>query len=154
MENEKIREIIIKCIGNNDSYWIQPIEEIVNEIIELPDGAENSVANLLSNVKDYTSKQLFDIQKCVVKVCNELNIELDYSRNQGKTLGLPYNIPFIKRKIDTSNICPICGSRLMREMPTGRYFICNKCNKKYINDNGNVGDEATDITDNNPNIIK
>ncbi len=28
-------------------------------------------------------------------------------------------------------------------MPDGRKLHCNKCNKYYLNDNGNVGDETS-----------
>ena len=38
--------------------------------------------------------------------------------------------------------CPNCGERLVRLMPDGLYLSCNKCNKYYIYDNGNVGIET------------
>ena len=63
---------------------------------------------------------------------------VDFSKENAKVDGLLYNLPFVIRKI---LYCPNCGERLMRLMPDGLYLSCNKCNKCYNYDNGNVGTE-------------
>ena len=39
--------------------------------------------------------------------------------------------------------CPNCNERLLKSMPGGDVFFCNKCGKCFENDNGNVGKETT-----------
>ena len=39
--------------------------------------------------------------------------------------------------------CPRCNERLMFLMPDGSHLYCNKCEKYYLNNNGDVGDETT-----------
>lgn len=41
-------------------------------------------------------------------------------------------------------LCPNCGTRLMYLMPSGRTLCCNKCDKCFVNDNGEVGKECDD----------
>lgn len=140
MKDEELKKLVEEVIGNNDPFWNIPVYEIVKKIIDLPDGTETSITKLLNN-SQFTSKQLFDINHIVIKVCKKININLDFSKNDGKIGGLPYNLPFVIsiRKI---LYCPNCGERLTRLMPDGLYLSCNKCNKCYNYDNGNVGTET------------
>lgn len=137
MKDEELKKIVEEVIGNNDPFWNIPVYEIVKKIIELPDGTETSITKLLNN-SQFTSKQLFDIYNCVNRVCKRIDIVLDFSKENAKVDGLLYNLPFVIRKILH---CPNCGERLMRLMPDGLYLSCNKCNKCYNYDNGNVGTE-------------
>lgn len=95
MNDEELKKIIEETIGNNDPFWNEPVYNIVKKIIDLPEGTEATITNLLNN-SNYTSKQLFDIHSCVNKVCEKLNIKLDFSSNHNKVGGLPYNLPFKK----------------------------------------------------------
>ena len=94
MKDEELKKIIEQVIGNNDPYWNIPVYEIIKKIIDLPEGTETSITKLLNNPQ-FTSKQLFDINNIVIKVCEKININLDFSKNDGKVRGLPYNLPFI-----------------------------------------------------------
>lgn len=93
--DKELKKIVEDTIGNNDPFWNEPVYNIVKKIIELPEGTEATITNLLNN-SNYTSKQLFDIHSCVNKVCEKLNIKLDFSSNHNKVWGLPYNLPFKK----------------------------------------------------------
>lgn len=96
--NLELRTVVEEVIGNNDPYWNEPVLKIVEEIINLPDGTQTTIAKLLNN-NEYTSKQLFDIYLCVNKVCNKINIKLDFSKDNAKVDGLLYNIPFVIKKL-------------------------------------------------------
>lgn len=39
-------------------------------------------------------------------------------------------------------LCPNCGNRLCYSMPDGSYLFCNKCNKCFENNYGEVGTEC------------
>lgn len=148
MKDEELKKIVEEVIGNNDPFWNIPVYETVKKIIDLPDGTETSITKLLNN-SQFTSKQLFDIYTCVNRVCKRMDIVLDFGRENAKVDGLLYNLPFIIRKTLS---CPNCGERLMRLMPDGVYLSCNKCNKYYNYDNGNVGVEIKSPYNNNDNV--
>ena len=66
--------------------------------MEMEEGTENSISNLLGeDIQKFTSKQLFDIDKLVSEVCSQFKIKLDRSNYKDQVVGLPYNIPFIKK---------------------------------------------------------
>lgn len=140
MNDVRIKNIIIKCIGNDDPYWINPIYKVVKQIIELKDGEERIMSDLLDD-SNYTSKQLFEIYNAVNKVCQKLNIDLDFSQNEDKVSELHFNLPFIKKTKDML-LCPNCGEKLTHLMPDRKYLFCDKCNKYYTYDNGTVGNET------------
>lgn len=95
MNDERLKKIIEEIIGNNDPFWNEPVYKVVRKICDLPEGEETTISKLLGD-SNYTSKQLFDIHSCVNKVCEKLNIKLDFSSNHNKVGGLPYNLPFKK----------------------------------------------------------
>lgn len=76
------------------------------------------------------------------EVCKKLNIGIDYSEYKDKIVGLPFNIPFVKKEKKIP-VCPNCGERLMFLMPDGQVLSCNKCNKYYKNNNGEAGEETS-----------
>lgn len=136
--DQKLKKIVEEVIGNNDPYWNEPVYDIAQKIISLPNGTETTIVKLLNN-SQYTSEQLFDIYNSVFDVCKRIDINMDSSKWKGKIAGLPYNIPFIIKRILK---CPNCGERLTYLMPSGSHLYCDKCNKYYKNDNGNVGEET------------
>ena len=138
-DDEELKKIIEETIGNNDPFWNEPVYKVVKKICDLPEGEETTISNLLGD-SNYTSKQLFDIHSYVNKVCRKLNIKLDFSGNQNKVGGLPYNLPL--KKIKYELICPSCGDKLSFLMPDGNHLYCYACGKYYLNNDGNVGDET------------
>jgi len=141
MSNEELKKIVEEVIGNNDPFWNEPVFEVVKKIIEMPNGTESSVSQLLGT-SQYSSEQLFDIHNSVNEVCKKLNIGIDYSEYKDKIVGLPFNIPFVKKEKKIP-VCPNCGERLMFLMPDGQVLSCNKCNKYYKNNNGEAGEETS-----------
>ncbi len=75
------------------------IKNLTGKIKELEPNTEISISNLLGKdvISNYSSKDLFDIYDGVIKKCKEENIDLDFSKYKGQIVGLPYNIPFIKK---------------------------------------------------------
>ncbi len=53
------------------------------------------------------------------------------------------NIVEKERKNKNVLKCPNCDEMLTFLMPSGKTLYCNKCEKYYKNDNGNVGVETT-----------
>lgn len=50
-------------------------------------------------------------------------------------------------------LCPNCNEKLMFLHPDGSYLYCNKCEKYYLNNNGDVGDETTSPYDKNDDVL-
>lgn len=94
MKDEELKKIVEEVIGNNDPFWNIPVYEIVKKIIDLPNETETSITKLLNNPQ-FSSKQLFDIYKCVNRVCQRIDIVLDFSKENAKVNGLLYNLPFV-----------------------------------------------------------
>lgn len=80
------------------------IEEIINilikKIIELPEGTETTTFKLLqdSNIP-YNKAKIFEIHSKLRKKAQEYNILLDSSSYDGRAVGLPHNLPFIKKSL-------------------------------------------------------
>lgn len=70
------------------------VNEIVNKISSLPKGTETSISMLLEN-NQYRNEELFEINKEVIKKCNELGLKLNFDKYKNQVVGLPFNIPFI-----------------------------------------------------------
>lgn len=136
--DQELKKIVEEVIGNNDPYWNEPVYEIVKKIMSLPSGTETTIIKLLDS-SQYTSNQLFDIYLCVTKVCIKIGIVLKFHKDNAKVDGLLYKLPFFIKRILK---CPNCGEKLSYLMPSGSYLHCDKCNKYYKYDNGNVGTET------------
>ncbi|MEG2348455.1 MAG: hypothetical protein RSB67_02270 [Clostridia bacterium] len=95
-KSSPLKTIVQECIGNDDPYWNIPVCKLVDKIMKLNDGDETSIVELIED-SNYTSKQLFDISKYTFKVCDKLNIKLDFSKHESKSVGLPYNLTFVKK---------------------------------------------------------
>lgn len=77
------------------------IEDVVNEVVtaieKLPKETEISIFEILkSDIEKYDTKELFEINKKVIKKCEEIGIKLNFDKYKGQIVGLPFNIPFIK----------------------------------------------------------
>ena len=79
------------------------LEKITNELVEkikdLQPDTETTISKLIGNdsISNYSSEDLFNIYKSVIKKCEEENIELSFDKYKNQVVGLPYNIPFIKK---------------------------------------------------------
>lgn len=96
MNNEEIKSLI-----NFDEI----VNKLIVELNKLPDGFEISTIQLLRKFdnNDYSTHDLFEIQKLFIKKCNEQYIELDYSKHKDSVVGLPFNISFIKKTKEIKN---------------------------------------------------
>ena len=78
------------------------VEEIVEKLFlklkELPSGYETSTSELLGkdSLENFSTKDLFDINKQLIEKCEKENIKLNFDKYSGAVVGLPFNIPFIK----------------------------------------------------------
>lgn len=78
------------------------VEEIVEKLFlkleELPSGYETSTSELLGkdSLENFSTKELFDINKQLIEKCEKENIKLNFDKYSGAVVGLPFNIPFIK----------------------------------------------------------
>lgn len=99
MSDEELKKIIEETVGNNDPYWNEPAFNVVKKIIDLPENAETSIYKLCDNDNKSNSKFMFKIYDTVIKACKKINITLDYSKYSKQFVGLPFNIPFIKKVI-------------------------------------------------------
>ncbi len=94
MNEEKLKELINATVKSDNTKLVNTIFYVVKQIIELPENTETSISQLLN--ENYTNKELFEINKYVGIICEKVNIHLE-KNNNGQYVGLPYNIPFIKK---------------------------------------------------------
>lgn len=99
MNNDELKKMIEETIGSNDPYWNEPVFQVIKKIIDLPENAETTIARLLESDNKLDTKFMFEITKLVNVICKKINITLDYSKNDGKDLGLPFHISFIKKTL-------------------------------------------------------
>ncbi|MBR5662777.1 MAG: hypothetical protein IKX00_03900 [Bacilli bacterium] len=99
MSDEKLKQLIKETIGNNDPYWNEPVFTVVKKIIDLPDNTECVLSSLVEGHDITETKFMFEIDKAVNEVCKKLNINLDKSKHAGQTIGLPFNISFVKKPL-------------------------------------------------------
>lgn len=78
---------------NNDNI----INELVDAIDKLPKGTEIALSSIMGDkFKNYSTNELFEINKKVLSACKERGIILNYDKYKDQAVGLPFNIPFIK----------------------------------------------------------
>ena len=99
MSDEELKRIIEETVGNNDPYWIEPVFKVVKKIIALPENSEASISMLVDEDNKSNTKFMFEINKGVTEVCKKINIALDKSKHAGQTIGLPFNVSFIKKTL-------------------------------------------------------
>lgn len=71
------------------------VDEVVKKIEQMKDGEKSGISALIGRhleVKDYIY-----VQEKVVEVLRKKAIILDYSEHEGKEVGVPWVISFIKR---------------------------------------------------------
>ncbi|MBE6153510.1 MAG: hypothetical protein E7166_04730 [Firmicutes bacterium] len=97
MENEGYNRIIEKYhIQNYKDLFIA--DDLVQKIKDMESGTETTIAFLLDDlINDYTTKELFEITNEVIEMCKSENIILDFSKYEVMDVGLPFNVPFIKK---------------------------------------------------------
>lgn len=73
------------------------INELVDAIDKLPKGTEIALSSIMGDkFKNYSTNELFEINKKVLSVCKERGIILNFDKYKDQAVGLPFNIPFIK----------------------------------------------------------
>ena len=48
MNEERLRKIVEKVVGNNDPYWNVPAYNIVKQIIDMPFDKETTISDLIN----------------------------------------------------------------------------------------------------------
>ena len=147
--DENLKKIIEEVIGNNDPYWNMPVFDIIKKVIDLRAETTTTIADLIN----YNPNETFvepmmqgQIRKLVEETCKRLKIELEENRDSFGGLAYYYQFKKINSKKEKETSlpkCPVCDGFLTRLMPDGATLYCNKCEKYYKNDNGNVGEETT-----------
>lgn len=119
---------IIMEIFENEEWWC--FEAGLPNKQFFDDGA----GSIYVNKKDGTIRglNLWDVE-FTTKFRNEAVTIYDYYRNE--------------------KLCPNCNEKLMFLHPDGSHLYCNKCEKYYLNNNGDVGDETTSPYDENDDVL-
>lgn len=119
--NEQTLDNFIKRLSGNDPFWEITLKHYFDSLNKTDDEKIRFLRKI-----SYT-KELF----------NEFTKEI-VSSNNSEDL---YN----KYMNESKNIlvCPNCGEKLSFMMPDGKTLNCDKCNKYYINNNGEVGNETS-----------
>lgn len=102
------------------------VEILIEELRELPNGTEATLAQLV-NKCGYDARQLerddqmLTIYGELLKAARKAHITLDWSAYKDMVIGLPYNIPFVVKNARAQIKCPRCGSvntaRILYGMP-------------------------------------
>ena len=144
MNDVQLKKIIEECVGNNDPYWNNPVYEVVKKIINMSDGEESSVGKLLSNINDYGSTQLFDIDNTVTEVCNKLGIKLDKTKHAGQVSGLPWNISFVIKRMNEQEAKKITLEQMIKEN-AGSDPFWEECINDFFNNVNKTEDEKIEF---------
>ncbi len=95
MSEEELKKIVEEVIGNNDPFWNQPVLNVVKKIIEMPNGTQSTISELLGAPQGYP-KQILNTARSVVKVCQKINIVLDFGKENAEADELLGTLPFTK----------------------------------------------------------
>ncbi len=77
------------------------VNNIFNEIKGLSDETEISISELIKKLNlslDFSTEDMFEIEKKVREKAETEGIVLDKSKYDGAVVGFSFNIPFVKRK--------------------------------------------------------
>lgn len=120
-DNEQPLDSLIKRLSGNDPFWKTTLKQYFDGLNK----TDEEKIRFLRKISH--TKELF----------NEFTKEIVNSNNSEDL----YN----KYMNESSNIlvCPNCGEKLSFMMPDGKTLNCDKCNKYYINNNGEVGNETS-----------
>ena len=95
MNNEEIKKYLDNM--SNDPKLNEIVYNVIKKIIDLPDGSETTISELVNDKETFNNIELmFKITEMVHLVCEKININLDGSKYNGMYVGLPFNIPFVK----------------------------------------------------------
>lgn len=89
-------------------------EDMIDELREMPDGAEITSAQLLSrcgvDLDTFSNEDLLTYHEYLLRAAKYNRIRLDMSKRDGKMEGLPYNLDFVVHNRKAQIKCPHCGS--------------------------------------------
>ena len=75
------------------------VEKLFLKLKKLPSNFETSTSELLGkdSLENFSTKDLFDINKQLIKKCEKENIKLNFDKYSKTFVGMPFNIPFTKK---------------------------------------------------------
>lgn len=71
------------------------IKDVVMKIVNMKDGESSTIRQLVN--EKLSTKEMFEIQKNVIKQLSDKNIILDYSKYDNQVVGLLFDLDFIKK---------------------------------------------------------
>lgn len=83
MTEENLKLIVQEEIGNNDPFWNEPVLEIVHKIIEMPEGTETTISELINYESSGINTGLVqqtDIYNSAISVCSKIGISLEETK--------------------------------------------------------------------------
>lgn len=99
MNEEKLKKIVDEIIDDDDQCLNILVYNTVKKILDLPENTEISITELMDSESNSNVNYMFKINRFVTEVCKKINITLDKSKYKGKFVGLPFNIPFVKKTV-------------------------------------------------------
>ena len=104
INNEKIKQIVENVIGDNNPFLNATAYEIVKKIVDLPNGTETTIANLLEDSEFADVSLQVEINRIVKAVCERININLQPVERENRFTGLPYHWSFKIVKTEKNKI--------------------------------------------------
>ncbi len=134
-------------------------EGLVEELREMPDGAEITSAQLLRlggyDPQEFSFSELMDYHQSLFRAAAASHITLDMSKHEGKIEGLAYNLSFAVHNKKAQVKCPYCGSRNTARILSGMQVFSEELRAKL--DSGRVflgGCDILSIEDENGEWIQ
>ena len=97
MNDMELRKIIDQIADNRDSYFSEKVFDVVKKLLNLSENTETTISKLVDDSDRANLSFMFDIFETVVSVCKIIGVTLDMSKHDNHDIGLPFNIPFIKK---------------------------------------------------------
>ena len=121
VNNEQTLDDLIKKLSGNDPFWETSLKKYFDSL----DKDIDEKVKFLRKVS-YTNNLFNEFTKEMINSNNPEDLYNKYVEKYNNTL-----------------VCPNCGQKLIFMMPDGKTLHCDKCNKYYTNNNGEVGNETS-----------
>lgn len=132
-------------------------EDLIEDLREMPDGAEITSAQLLEaggyNLNEFEFTDLMEYHQALFRAAKANRITLDMSKHEGMIEGLPFNLEFVVRNQRAQIKCPYCGStntarilygmpsfsdKLQEKLDSGKLRLGGCCIKTVNSENGEI----------------